>query len=86
VNRSRFLPRENEGGVLESRELSRRLPEFSGEKSSFSKREYLTLAVEKGDDFRTLKKTIFMKDDPEDNAILNELVIPKLGAAGRNHY
>jgi hypothetical protein len=34
--------------------------------------------VEKGDDFRTLKKTIFMKDDPEDNAILNEIVIPKL--------
>jgi hypothetical protein len=61
----------NRGNYSEAARILRR-------KSVFSKREYLSLAVEKGDDFRTLKKTIFMKDDPEDNAILNELVIPKL--------
>ena len=46
--------------------------------SSYNKREYVTLLVERGDDFRALKKLYFRADDAEDQDIVATIIKPKL--------
>lgn len=45
--------------------------------STYTKKEYITLLVEKGDDFRSLKKIPFQTSD-DDQDILQAIVLPKL--------
>lgn len=47
------------------------------QRSSYSKKEYVTLLVEQGDDLRALKK-IYFKDTEEDQEIVSSTVLPKL--------
>lgn len=47
------------------------------QRSSYSKREFVTLLVEQGDDLRALKK-IYFKDTDEDQDLLSSVVLPKL--------
>ena len=47
------------------------------QKSSYSKKEYVSLLVEQGDDFRALKK-IYFKPTEEDQALITSVILPKL--------
>lgn len=47
------------------------------QKSVYSKKEYVTLLVEQGDDLRALKK-IYFKDTEEDQELVKSIILPKL--------
>jgi hypothetical protein len=46
--------------------------------SDYTKAEYVTLIVDRGEDYRTLKKMYFDQSDPADLELIKTIILPKL--------